>query len=58
MMYPILCKVRYETLHSVFSYRGAWKQIVFSVVVNWVVAPFFMVCSTLRSNSRHCLGRV
>ena len=45
MMYPILCKVRYESLHDVLSHKGAWKQIVFSIVMNWVVAPFMMVCS-------------
>ncbi|KAI0010934.1 arsenical-resistance protein ACR3 [Xylariaceae sp. FL0662B] len=43
MMYPILCKVRYETLHEVFSHREIWKQITFSVVVNWIVAPFLML---------------
>ncbi|KAI1630887.1 putative arsenite efflux transporter [Biscogniauxia mediterranea] len=43
MMYPILCKVRYETLPEVFAHRGVWKQIGFSVVVNWVVAPFLML---------------
>ncbi|KAK4169721.1 arsenical-resistance protein [Cladorrhinum sp. PSN259] len=43
MMYPILCKVRYEILHRVFSHRDAWKQIGFSVFVNWIVAPLFML---------------
>ncbi|KAL2193550.1 sodium bile acid symporter family-domain-containing protein [Corynascus similis CBS 632.67] len=43
MMYPILCKVQYEILHRIFSHRGAWKQIGFSVFVNWIVAPFFML---------------
>ncbi|KAI1470304.1 arsenical-resistance protein ACR3 [Daldinia caldariorum] len=43
MMYPILCKVRYETLHEIFSHRGVWKQIAFSVFVNWIVAPFLML---------------
>ncbi|KAG7285858.1 hypothetical protein NEMBOFW57_008152 [Staphylotrichum longicolle] len=43
MMYPILCKVQYEVLHRIFSHRGAWKQIGFSVFVNWIVAPLFMV---------------
>ncbi|KAI1133085.1 arsenical-resistance protein ACR3 [Nemania abortiva] len=43
MMYPILCKVRFESLIEVFSHRGTWKQIGFSVVVNWVVAPFLML---------------
>jgi len=43
MMYPILCKVRYETLHEIFLHRGMWKQIAFSLVANWIVAPFLMV---------------
>ncbi|KAI0016399.1 arsenical-resistance protein ACR3 [Xylariomycetidae sp. FL0641] len=43
MMYPILCKVKYETLHHAFAHRGIWKQIGFSVFVNWVVAPFLML---------------
>ncbi|OTB12671.1 hypothetical protein K445DRAFT_385377 [Daldinia sp. EC12] len=43
MMYPILCKVRYETLHEIFSHRGVWKQIAFSVFMNWIVAPFLML---------------
>ncbi len=47
MMYPILCKVQYEVLHRLFSHRGAWKQIGFSVFVNWVVAPLFMVRTSL-----------
>ncbi|KAI0387936.1 arsenical-resistance protein ACR3 [Hypomontagnella monticulosa] len=43
MMYPILCKVRYEILHEIFSHRGIWKQIAFSVFMNWIVAPFLML---------------
>lgn len=43
MMYPILCKVRYETLHKAFRGREIWVQIAFSVVVNWLIAPFLMV---------------
>ncbi|EJT75215.1 arsenical-resistance protein [Gaeumannomyces tritici R3-111a-1] len=43
MMYPILCKVQYEVLHRTFSDRGIWKQICFSVFVNWIVAPLFML---------------
>lgn len=43
MMYPILCKVRYETLHRTFRAKKLWIQVAFSVVVNWIVAPFFMV---------------
>lgn len=44
MMYPILCKVKFETLHRVFGKREVWVQILFSVVVNWIVAPLVMVC--------------
>ena len=44
MMYPILCKVKYESLHLVFAHRQIWVQLGFSVFVNWIVAPFVMVC--------------
>jgi ACR3 family arsenite efflux pump ArsB len=43
MMYPILCKVQYETLHIVFAHRQIWVQLAFSIVVNWVIAPLIMV---------------
>lgn len=43
MMYPILCKVKYETLHLVFRHRALWIQVGFSLVVNWIIAPFLMV---------------
>ncbi|KAF7162577.1 hypothetical protein CNMCM5623_007823 [Aspergillus felis] len=43
MMYPILCKVRYESLHYVFRTRQIWIQIAFSIFVNWIIAPFFML---------------
>ncbi|CEJ92474.1 Putative Arsenite resistance protein arsB [[Torrubiella] hemipterigena] len=43
MMYPILCKVRYESLHELLSKRSMWTQIAFSVIVNWIVAPFLML---------------
>lgn len=48
MMYPILCKVRYESLHELFSHRDIWKQIGFSILVNWIVAPFLMVSISCR----------
>jgi len=44
MMYPILCKVRYEELNLVFRHRMIWKQLGFSFLVNWIVAPLVMVC--------------
>ena len=43
MMYPILCKVRYESLYKLLSQRSMWKQVLFSVILNWVVAPFLVV---------------
>ncbi|KAF2188560.1 arsenical-resistance protein ACR3 [Zopfia rhizophila CBS 207.26] len=43
MMYPILCKVRYETLHHLFQQRSLWIQIGLSVIINWIVAPTFML---------------
>lgn len=46
MMYPILCKVKYETLHLVFRKREIWIQIGFSIVMNWLIAPFLMVNSS------------
>ena len=48
MMYPILCKVRYETLHLAFHSRDLWLQIAFSIVLNWFIAPLLMVCGYLR----------
>lgn len=44
MMYPILCKVRYETLHRTLREKSLWIQVLFSLLVNWIVAPLFMVC--------------
>ena len=43
MMYPILCKIKFESLHLAFRNRQIWVQIAFSVVVNWVIAPFLML---------------
>lgn len=43
MMYPILCKIRFETLHHSFRARTLWIQVGFSIFVNWIVAPFLMV---------------
>ena len=43
MMYPILCKVKYETLHQMMRQRTFWIQLAVSIVMNWLVAPFLMV---------------
>ncbi|KAL8811483.1 MAG: hypothetical protein Q9223_007520, partial [Gallowayella weberi] len=39
MMYPILCKIKFESLHHVFKTRDVWIQIAFSVFLNWIIAP-------------------
>ncbi|KND93449.1 Arsenical-resistance protein Acr3 [Tolypocladium ophioglossoides CBS 100239] len=43
MMYPILCNVRYEALHVILRQKALWKQIGFSIFVNWIIAPFSML---------------
>ncbi|KAG5950548.1 hypothetical protein E4U53_004874 [Claviceps sorghi] len=43
MMYPILCNVRYETLPAILKSAALWKQICLSLVLNWLVAPLFML---------------
>jgi len=47
MMYPILCKVRFEELNLVFREKRIWGQLAFSFFVNWVIAPLIMVLSLL-----------
>lgn len=47
MMYPILCKVKYESLHHVFVKRAIWVQIGFSIIMNWIFAPLLMVWRVL-----------
>ena len=43
MMYPILCKVHFEELNLIFKQRAIWKQLAFSFVLNWLIAPLVMV---------------
>lgn len=43
MMYPILCKVRYETLHLLLKQRSLWKQVAVSFALNWLISPLLMV---------------
>lgn len=49
MRYPILCKFWYESLHAIFAKCSVWRQIVFSISVNWIVAPLFMIFSHART---------
>ena len=43
MMWPILTKVQYERLPSVFSTPNIWQQLALSILLNWVIAPFIML---------------
>ncbi|KUM63068.1 hypothetical protein ACN42_g4011 [Penicillium freii] len=43
MMYPILCKIRFESLHHVFRAKDIWIQMAFSILLNWIIAPFLML---------------
>ncbi|KAF9178708.1 hypothetical protein BGZ51_005260 [Haplosporangium sp. Z 767] len=43
MMYPVFCRIKYEELGALFKGRFMRNQILFSLVVNWIVAPLFMV---------------
>ena len=52
MMYPILCKVKYETLHQAFRSKQLWIQVGFSILLNWIVAPFLMVSLSSQSSGK------
>ncbi|KAJ3119726.1 hypothetical protein HK098_005213, partial [Nowakowskiella sp. JEL0407] len=43
MMYPILCKVLYKSLHQLFEARTLYIHISFSVFVNWIISPLLMI---------------
>jgi ACR3 family arsenite transporter len=43
MMWPILCRVSPSSLFALFSQRQLYKHILFSLVINWIVAPFIML---------------
>ncbi|KAI8610099.1 sodium bile acid symporter family-domain-containing protein [Chytriomyces sp. MP71] len=42
MMYPVLCKVKYETLPHILSTRTALRTIAFSMLINALLAPLLM----------------
>ncbi|CEL94557.1 unnamed protein product [Vitrella brassicaformis CCMP3155] len=42
MMYPVLCKVRYEKLPEIFRYKGFLQQLLLSLVLNWIIGPALM----------------
>ncbi|KAF9931908.1 hypothetical protein FBU30_009329 [Linnemannia zychae] len=43
MMYPVFCRIKYEELKTIFQGKFMKYQILFSLVVNWIVAPLLMV---------------
>ncbi|KAF9111251.1 hypothetical protein BGX27_005198 [Mortierella sp. AM989] len=43
MMYPVFCRIKYEELGTIFKGRFMKNQIIFSLVINWIVAPLLMV---------------
>jgi len=42
MMYPPLCKVRYEDLRNIVTARGSKRMISISLVQNWLIGPLLM----------------
>ncbi|CAO3568945.1 unnamed protein product [Mortierella alpina] len=43
MMYPVFCRIKYEELGALFQGRFMRNQVIFSLVVNWILAPLLMV---------------
>jgi ACR3 family arsenite transporter len=42
MMWPVLCKVRYELLGEILKERKMWNQISISFGLNWIIGPLLM----------------
>ncbi|KAJ7284237.1 hypothetical protein O6H91_Y344300 [Diphasiastrum complanatum] len=42
MMYPVLCKVRYEVLGKMFRNGRLIRNLMLSLVLNWLVGPALM----------------
>ncbi|KAG0231763.1 hypothetical protein BGW41_002115 [Actinomortierella wolfii] len=43
MMYPVFCRIKYEDLPSILRGQFMKNQIIFSLIVNWIIAPLIMV---------------
>ncbi|KAK9380746.1 sodium bile acid symporter family-domain-containing protein [Kockiozyma suomiensis] len=43
MMYPIMCKVQFESLHRLLTIKALWAQVAISLFINWIIAPMVMV---------------
>ncbi|KAJ3131789.1 hypothetical protein HK100_006004 [Physocladia obscura] len=44
MMYPVLCQVKFEKLSTIVREKSATRIIIFSLLVNVILAPLFMLC--------------
>lgn len=42
MMYPVLCKVRYELIGNMLKSREMGRNLLLSVVMNWFIGPALM----------------
>lgn len=42
MMWPVLCKVKYEVLGELLRDRVLWYNMMLSLFLNWVVGPALM----------------
>ncbi|GHJ89541.1 hypothetical protein NliqN6_5943 [Naganishia liquefaciens] len=43
MMWPILTKVQYEKLPALFRTAHIWRQVIVSLILNWIIGPFIML---------------
>lgn len=43
MMWPVLVKVSYESLGSIFRQREIWRFMGVSLILNWIVGPLLML---------------
>lgn len=43
MMWPILTKVQYECLPTIFSSRRLWIHVGISLILNWIIGPLVML---------------
>lgn len=43
MMWPVLTKVQYEKIPTLFSSAKIWIHIGISLVLNWLIGPFIML---------------
>ncbi|KAG7562962.1 hypothetical protein FFLO_01652 [Filobasidium floriforme] len=43
MMWPILTKVQYERLPALFRTIHIWRQVILSLILNWIIGPFVML---------------